>query len=569
MGHADISSRFLRELAHHTDGIGWVQLMASLWQRGVWRRLAEAKAPLPIGVLSADVGANLGYLNVALRVLDAQGWVERELSPRPEQTRVRLAPLGRALDRVIEDRTVFERIGHFVPVARRMREHLDGAFEARNDATLEAMVELSGSGWRLAEVESEAAVRLTRALDGNLLGPVAVALKQHFGAVFEGRTVAPPDPTKGPSSRWRAVFEMLTRSGWLERCGEGHRLTDYGEHAYARASSFGVPVSYLALFERVDELMFGEPRSVWRSTPDEAEHLVDRVLNVTSSGATHHKYFRAADEIIRAAFDRPFEAQPLGFCDMGSGDGAWLEHIWHVISTGTERGRLMRAYPDDPTYRPLLVGADFSREALQTARERLSRANIPHLLLPGDINDPHRLAADLERRGIDIRDLMHGNSFLIHNRPYQPPSDRFAVSRRRAASPGAYVWRDDLVSNAELQQNLVEFMRAWGEVIGRHGFLVIELHDPETVDVGRTLTNYIMTHGFSNQFTVPVQHFLDAAAEAGLTLDAGSHRLYPSDPQRATVSVSYFVGDTPARRYDAASALAPRIPERVVPDSHP
>jgi hypothetical protein len=161
-------------------------------------------------------------------------------------------------------------------------------------------------------------------------------------------------------------------------------------------------------------------------------------------------------------------------------------------------------------------------------------------VLTGDINDPARLRSDLASQGIDSRDLVHGNSFLVHNRPYTGVQNAGAAARRRGVSAGAYAWRGRIVPNADLEQNLVEFFRAWHDVIGEHGMISIELHDPECAVVGKTLTNYMLTHGLSDQFTVGIGAYLAAAAESGLVSDAALHRVYPEPRALATISVSYF-----------------------------
>jgi hypothetical protein len=316
-------------------------------------------------------------------------------------------------------------------------------------------------------------------------------------------------------------------------------VTPFGAYALRRALAYGVPVSYLPLFEHIEELLFGDPRRFWQRSPDAPERHVDRALNVRASGASHTRYFAAADELIVRAFDRPWPDQPLGFCDMGSGDGAWLEHVWELVTTRTERGRLMRAFPHAPRYQLQLVGADFNEAARSATHERLARAGIPHLVISGDINDPAALRAELGRRGIDSQRLLHGNSFLVHNRPYVGVKSVSSAARRRAGD-GAYAWRGRAISNAELQQNLVEFFAGWREVIGEHGMIVIELHDPEQVTLGKTLTSYMLTHGLSDQFAVGLGSFLRAAAEAQLEVDHERQRLFPESGSAAAISVSHL-----------------------------
>jgi hypothetical protein len=572
----DAQAAFLGELALYTDGIGWVQLIHCLRRRGVLRFLAErGSRPTRLAELCERFGAQLGYLNVVLRVLAEQAWLERTPAQEPSDTQVALGAQGRALHELLERDDPTREIVRFAPIAENMAEYLFGAYDPPPSApSLARLGRASSQRWGLPDDSSEVVRRLRYALDGNLLGPVAVALKAEFYPGLSGVVVRrAPDlwrhapvawwlgrarrgalldafegdpgvldlaPVRADRARLEAAFDVLENAGWLRQGGRFATLTEKGAHASARAWAFGVPVSYLPMFARIDTLLFGDASTLWPRGPGEPERHVDRSLNVKASGASHRHYFAAADKVVLDAFNRPFAEQPLGFVDMGCGDGAWLEHVWHLIVEQSDRGRLMRAFPRAPRYQLLMVGADYHDAALHATRERLTRAAIPHLAVFGDINDPRGLRQSLAREGVDSRQLLHGSSFLVHNRPYTGVKDATAAARRSGASAGAYVWRGKPLDNGELEQNLVEFFTEWRDVIGRHGMLVIELHDPERVVVGKTLTNYLLTHGLSDQLTVGLEPFLRAAAEAGLRREPHLERRYPSDPELATVSVSYF-----------------------------
>jgi hypothetical protein len=114
------------------------------------------------------------------------------------------------------------------------------------------------------------------------------------------------------------------------------------------------------------------------------------------------------------------------------------------------------------------------------------------------------------------------------------PTVSAGSTRSRARTRGA------AIPNAALDENLVRLFRSWSKVIGRHGMLVVELHDPELVIPGQTLTNYRLTHGLSDQLTVSLERFLRAAEAAGLRASSQAQRIYPSDPARATISINHF-----------------------------
>jgi hypothetical protein len=571
--------RFLAELAQHTDGIGGVHLLHSLLQRGVWAFLADqgSKGATLLG-LSRRFGANLAYLNVVLRTFALQGWLEWQPRRPVDQTHVMLNEAGRQLLILLESSDAADEVVRFLPVAQHMARELFGSLPAvpSSAPAFSALVERNASGWGLpsdGRASRHVLERFRLALEGNLVGPVAVALKDEFhpgllGAVLERYPRAwerPPVAAwarrqqraqlfdvlseqgeldlrqlRGQRRQLRVAFELLRHVGWVELDGGRVRLTSKGRYAAPRAWAYGVPVSYLPLFGQLDQLLFGEYRRVLGQAPGKPESHIDRRMNVKASGASHGRYFAAADEMVLHAFNRPLEEQPKGFADMGSGDGSWLQHIWELISSRTERGRLMREFPERSELRPLMVGIDYNQAARRATRERLTRAGVPHLVLFGDVNDPEGLRERLLERGVDSRELMHGNSFLIHNRPYRAPKHAPHSSRWQISATGAYVADGLPIELPDLQQNLVEFFRAWGQIIGSHGMLVIELHDPERVIIGKTLSNYILTHGLSDQLTVGVAAFLDAAREAGLDVDFARQRLFPAERDLAAVSVNHF-----------------------------
>jgi hypothetical protein len=550
--------RFLSELAQHTDGIGGVHLLHCLARHGVWAFLLEQGSQgATLRSLSRRFGANLAYLNVAFRVFSAQGWMDWQPRRPVDQTHVTLTEAGQQLLDLLTSTDAAEQIVRFLPIATQLPHHLFGsASRPRGTPDLAELVACNAAGWGLTHLEPSVTERFRLALEGNLVGPVAVALKDEFHPGWLGTWLervprlwqqpqlaawahrrqrsrlldAEEFNLKGQRPPLRSAFSLLQDIGWITLEGDLARLTPKGRYAGPRAWGYGVPVSYLPLFGQLDDLLFGDHRRVLCQVPGKPERHIQRRINVKASGASHGRYFAAADEVVLQAFNLPFPEQPRGFADMGSGDGSWLQHIWELIRDRTERGRLMREHP------PLMVGLDYNQAARRATSERLTRAGVPHLVLFGDVNDPEGLRARLHQHGVDSRDLLHGSSFLIHNRPYQPPRG----PARETTISGAYVADGEAIESADLQQNLVEFFRAWSAIIGRHGMLAIELHDPERVIIGRTLTNYILTHGLSEQLTVGVTPFLDAAREAGLEVDPAHQRLFPAERELATVSVNHF-----------------------------
>ncbi len=92
-------------------------------------------------------------------------------------------------------------------------------------------------------------------------------------------------------------------------------------------------------------------------------------------------------------FDRlPLEEQPRYLAGWPCGDGFWLRAMFEAIRSRSRRGRALENYP------LRLIGIDNDGLALQAAAEHL--ADLPHLLIRADSEDPPDLLSELSRQGI-------------------------------------------------------------------------------------------------------------------------------------------------------------------------
>jgi hypothetical protein len=333
------------------------------------------------------------------------------------------------------------------------------------------------------------------------------------------------------------LFELLATQGWLERDGDSVRLTSRGMYAAQIATSYGVTVSYLPMFNSLPTLLFGNARGP-RLDESGVELLVNRGMNVWGSGGAHKTYFKKVDEIIIEIFNRPLARQPQGICDMGCGDGTLLEHLYEVVKQKTARGKVLEQHP------LVLVGADFNKVARRVAKQHLRKADVPVChVIAGDINRPAQLGSDLEALGLDVHDLLHVRSFLDHNRPYSRPAN-YVRGSRVGKSTGAFAYLGEEIPADELEENLVRYLRRWAPYVGRFGLLVLELHTlpPELAAANLRQTPVVAydgTHGFSDQYLVELPIFLGCAREAGLEADHRYHAKFPAS-ELATVSVNFF-----------------------------
>jgi len=112
-------------------------------------------------------------------------------------------------------------------------------------------------------------------------------------------------------------------------------------------------------------------------------------------------------------------------------------------------------------------------------------------------------------------------------------------------STGAYSHRGKLIKSNEITFNLIKHFKNWQPYISQFGLIILELHTiaPDLVfkNLGKTVaTAYDATHGYSDQYIVEHEIFLESAIEAGMIPVLDYQSLYPSNDV-ATVSVNYFI----------------------------
>jgi hypothetical protein len=429
----------------------------------------------------------------------------------------------------------------FLPKAISFEDYL---FSGSDDALMPALhdlVQRARDRWGIAVAGNDAEERVREQvrghLDGTLIGPAMVALAR--GGILERLAQGPADLRTLPGNRGSLdlVFDLLVAQGWAMRDRDTVALTPLGHHASQIAAAYGVTVSYMPMFSMLPTLLFGNAR-IARVDEQGFEVLVNRGMNVWGSGGAHKTYFRKVDEIVEEIFNRPLHLQPRGICDMGCGDGTFLEHLYGVVKERTLRGRELEREP------LIIIGADFNKVARRVTKQTLRRAGIPTFqVIHGDILRPAQLAGDLEKLNIDSHDLLHIRSFLDHNRPWAKLSN-YTPASRVARTTGAFAYMGEEIQPDELEENLVRHLRRWAPYIGRFGLLVLELHTipPQVAAANRERTPavaYDGTHGYSDQYLVEVPVFLECAREAGLRPDPRFEARFPAS-ELATVTLNFF-----------------------------
>jgi len=521
----------------HLDGLVTAPVAFSLHKKGVLAYILERKE-ICLSELSSKFKTNEGYLNVALRTLASQGFLDYYVNTKTDLIAFRINE---------KSETAFSLFPLYKDVVDLLQSSVDlrpKLFERDLFNQMKSIFEKCQNNYGISlsddNLTNEIQHQILMHIEGFLVGQITVHLGMSgmFHKYFMEISFSPEEFHKSPEN-FKIVLNFLSHLGWFSRKNGNYQFTETGLFFAKRASAYGVTVSYLPTFRKMDELIFGNPNILRIVGEGEDEIHVDREMNVWGSGGAHDTYFKVVDEIIIKLFNLPIEEQPKGILDMGCGNGAFLEHVFDVIDRQTLRGKMLNSHP------LFLVGVDYNQAALKVTRANLIKADIWAKVIWGDIGRPDLLASDLkENYNIDLQDLLNVRTFLDHNRIWEVPKK---INKERiSSSTGAFADRGVRISNNLVEDNLLEHFSKWSPYVHKFGLLIIELHtippNLATQNIGKTAaTAYDTTHGFSDQYIVEIDVLHKIAGEARLFPDLNYFKKFP-DSEIATVSVNLLKG---------------------------
>lgn len=518
----------------HLDGIATAPVVAALHNKGILKEILNENTDLL--AISSKFKANEGYLNVALRTLASQGFIDYQVHHLEDRITIKA---NRNTLFLLDLAPLYSKIIPF------LQEATSDGFQQLKPKSFNTAVQLfsefkNSFGLSISDVPEERTIQqqVLKHLEGCLVGPIIVRLGMNgmFHKYFMETSFQAAEFHKDPEN-FEKVLDFLADLGWFTKHNGNFRFTESGLYFARRAASYGVTVSYLPMFNRIDDLLFGNPKQIRDTSENGDEIHVDRKMNVWGSGGAHTTYFKVVTDFIINIFNQPIHLQPKGILDMGCGNGAFIQHIFEIIERHTLRGKMLEDHP------LFLVGADYNQAALSVTRANLINTDIWAKVIWGDIGDPDRLAKDLrENYEIDLGDLLNIRTFLDHNRIWKTPTN--ITTERTSTSTGAFAFRGERLANHLVEENLREHLELWLPYIHKNGLLVIELHTlkPEITaqNLGRTAaTAYDATHGFSDQYIVEVEVFQKICSEVGLKVDKDLFKKFP-DSELATVSINFL-----------------------------
>lgn len=521
------------KLFRHLDGIVIAPTAYALKTHGITDYLIERKR-VSLDELIKTFNANGGYLNVALRGLCSQGWLSQIVNNVNNTVHFKVNE---------QSESAFKQFHLYEDVVRLLKmseKYHPRKFEIEPFLELEKIYnsfkDIKSNKALNNELDKDINNQIRLHVEGIIVGPTTVYLgiKSMFHKYFMENRFKPEEFHEN-HEYFERLLNILTDLGWFEVENVGtYKFTEYGLFFAKRATAYGVTISYLPTLRKLEELLFGNALILRNNSKESTELHVDREMNVWGSGGAHSSYFKILDKVIIDVFNKPIDEQPKGILDMGCGNGAFIKHLFTVIQNNTLRGEMLDEYPLQ------LIGVDYNEAALQVSRRNLIEADIWAKVIWGDIGNPELLASDLKiNYDIDLSDLLNVRTFLDHNRVWKEPKN---ISTKITNSTGAFAYQGERIDNNMVAKSLKEHIENWMPYIGSHGLLLIELHTvkPELVaqHIGSTAaTAYDLTHGYSDQYIIEIDEFLNIIEETGLTYDKNVFKKYP-DSDLATVSIN-------------------------------
>lgn len=517
----------------HLDGLVTAPVVTALHSTNILNEFL-IQDELDLDFLATKFKANKGYLNVALRVLTSQGFIDYEVNNATQKVTLKTNNNTTAF---INHAYLYKEVSDFLKYSINFHPR-NFEREPFNKLALLFDKYINNFDLKFSEDQNENKIQhqILKHIEGHLVGPTIVRLGMSgmFHKYFMESSFKAEEFHNEPEC-FETILDFLTHLNWFTKQNDNYQFTETGLFFAKRAASYGVTVSYLPMFSKIEELLFGNAERLREISLGEDEIHVDRAMNVWGSGGAHTTYFKVIDDFIIEIFNQPLENQPKGILDMGCGNGAFLQHLFETIERQTLRGKHLDEYP------LFLVGADYNQAALKITRANLIKNDIWAKVIWGDIGDPERLASDLKTNyGIELEDLLNMRTFLDHNRIWEEP--KVIDTNRISNSTGAFAFRGAFLPNNLVEDNLLNHLQKWQPYIKKFGLMVIELHTINPAITAKHLgetpaTAYDATHGFSDQYIVEVEVFHKVCREAGLIPDEKLFKKFPNS-ELATVSIN-------------------------------
>ena len=516
------NKKFRSDLFIHLDGIALTAPLACIFN-SKYKKLEELKYGNDFTIDTNELkkyNINGDYLNVTLRLFESQGWITRKWLNKNE-IHISITKYGKLFFQEIQ---LYQKFFNF---------YKDLSNLILSD--LKIHKKLNKLLKEFYELKTENKIILKH-IEGLIIGPILVSLFLNKTAkinkdnsIFFSKKIE--------NNNREFVIKIFQKLNFFDK---NLNLTEKGIFFCKRSSAYGVTVSYMPLFTKINDLLFGNTHNILNRNKEGKELHVNRTMNVWGSGGAHKLYFKKIDEIIIEIFNYPIDKQPKGIADMGCGDGTMLMHLYDLVKNKTLRGDVLDKHPLH------IIGADFNKEALDVTHQNLNSKNIEHILVQADIGNPDDFNQKLEKKhNLKLNQLLNVRSFLDHNRVFEMPNiNKFNLNNISINSTAAFCTNNnnEILQPIVFKLNLIEHFTKWKPYIEKFGLIILELHTINPIlcakNIGKTLaTAYDATHGYSNQYIIEYEEFVNAAIFSGLKFEQKFEFNFPSK-ELTTVSIN-------------------------------
>ena len=509
--------KFRNQLFLHLDGIVLIPTLSALNDTNILNLILEYKK-FSINDISENIrNLNSGYLNVSLRLLRSLNLVNYK------DTGDEFFNIYEIKDELIEFLKNKEIITSFNQILT-----LYNTVNFENNINTNQIFKKIDI---LKERKEILPSQLFYNLQGVIIGPLLsyLAFKNHINIKNDQRL----EIVNFKDSFSENFYQLFKKINFID---EKFKLTDKGLFFITRSASYGVTSSYINTLMKIPELLIDDCSFIWKRDKEKNEIHVDRSLNVWGSGGSHKIYFKKIDKIIEDTFNQKIENQPKGVIDIGCGDGTFLEHINHIITTKTIRKDYLDTHP------LFMIGTDINKAARISSRHKLNQSKVNNIIINGNISEPITINNILQKEyNVALSDFLNTRSFLDHNRIFEQPKH---IKYNDIYTSGTFCYKGKIIQKNTLINNLIEHLRKWQPFINKHGLILLELHtiNPEVTKekIGKTLSlAYDATHGYSDQYLVEHKVFMECCKRANLEIDEDLLELFPNNDY-PTVSINYI-----------------------------
>ena len=517
-----MKKKYRQTLFTHLQGIVLIPILNSFFKSDILKNYFNKKS-FTLNDLK-DEKVNIGYLNVALRILKSSKYLDF-ISKDNEYQHIYI--INNNFKEAYDNKKIIETFNNLFIYSSdflKENERNENFITLINDC-LDIINKLKSKKESILFIER---------LEGVLLAPLLnnLGYLNYIDKIEEENFVI-----KNLNENLRSTIDtILIAADLISITNENYKVTDKGKYFLNRTSSYGVTCSYIPTLSKIDQLLFNDCTFIWRKDINNNELHVNRAMNVWGSGGSHKIYFKKIDAIILKLFNKPMNEQPKGIIDVGCGDGTFLKHVYNLVKNQTLRGENLEQMP------LRIIGVDINKAARIASRKKLNKSNIDNIIINGSINNPEQINYNLKTQfDIELIDCLNMRTFLDHNRVFIKPKN---IIHKNIKSDGAFCYKGRLITNEEIINNLIEHFSNWSSFVNKFGLILLELHTIPSKILRENILNtpalaYDATHGFSDQYLIEHDVFEQCIIKSGLNIRSKYQTLFP-DKGNPTISINFI-----------------------------